>query len=181
MILQLFRKDPRRELIAALYARIANAARHAGLYRELGIPDTLEGRFEALVLHMVLAQRGLRGRPDPAQDLAKDLMDALFQDLDASLREMGVGDTTVPKRMKKLGEAFFGRAHAYDPLLDAGDEAALAESLSRNVLGSAAPAQALARYALAADRHLKAMEFAGFLAAESHFPQPEPFAGRSAS
>jgi cytochrome b pre-mRNA-processing protein 3 len=176
MIFRLFRKDPRSELVASLYARIATAARAPGLYRHLHVPDTLEGRFEALVLHMVLVQRGLRGRPDPAEELAKDLMDAIFRDLDASLREMGVGDTSVPKRMKKLGEAFFGRAHSYDPLLESGGEGGLADALARNVMGGAAPAGPLARYALAADRGLKAMTLDAFLSESTHFPPPESFA-----
>ena len=176
MIFGLFRKDPRSELIALLYARIATAAREPGLYRNVHVPDTLEGRFEALVLHIVLAQRGLRGREAPAEEIAKDLMDALFRDLDASLREMGIGDTSVPKRMKKLGEAFFGRARTYDPLLEAGDEAGLAQAFARNVTGEGAPARPLARYALAADRGLKAMTLDAALAAERHFPDPASFA-----
>jgi cytochrome b pre-mRNA-processing protein 3 len=176
MIFRLFRKDPRDELIASLYARIATAAREPGLYRDLHVPDTLEGRFEALVLHMVLALRGLRGRPAPAEEIARDLMDALFRDLDASLREMGIGDTSVPKRMKKLGEAFFGRARSYDPPIEAGDEPGLAAALARNVTGPDAPAGALARYALAADRDLKAMTLEALIAAEHHFPDPASFA-----
>ena len=131
VIFSLFRKDPRRVAIAALYARIATASRAPGLYAALDIPDTLEGRFESLSLHMVLSLRALRNLPAPADDVAKDLTDAFFQDMDASLREMGVGDTVVPKRMKKVAESFFGRALTYDPALNGDDEAALAEALGR--------------------------------------------------
>ena len=175
VIFSLFRKDPRRTVIAALYARIANASREPGLYAALGIPDSLEGRFESLSLHMVLALRALRELPPPADDVAKDLTDAFFRDMDASLREMGVGDTVVPKRMKKVAAAFYGRAHSYDPALNAGVEAELAETLGRNALGNYAPAHALARYALAADKGLKAVTLDMLLESGPAFPAPEAF------
>ena len=175
MIFSLFRKDPRRTTIAALYARIANASRAPGLYAALGIPDSLEGRFESLSLHMILTLRALRELPPPADDVAKDLTDAFFRDMDASLREMGVGDTVVPKRMKKVAAAFYGRAQAYDPALNAGSEAELGEALGRNALGGAAPAAALARYALAADRDLKPVTLDMLLETGPAFPAPEAF------
>jgi cytochrome b pre-mRNA-processing protein 3 len=176
LIFGLFRKDPRRTTIAILYERIATASRAPGLYSALGVPDTLEGRFECLSLHMVLTLRSLRGRPAPADDIARDLTDAFFQDMDASLREMGVGDTSVPKRMKKLAAAFYGRAQAYDGPLDAADEPALAVALGRNACGTDAPAALLARYALAADEGLKATELAALLDPGPIFPRPEAFA-----
>ncbi|MGO4386224.1 ubiquinol-cytochrome C chaperone family protein [Microvirga sp. 2YAF29] len=175
MIFSLFRKDPRRVAIAALYARIATASRAPGLYAALGIPDTLEGRFESLSLHMVLALRALRNLPAPADDVAKDLTDAFFRDMDASLREMGVGDTVVPKRMKKVAESFFGRAHSYDPALNGGDEAALAEALGRNALGGETPAVSLARYAFAADQAFKVADLDAILETGPVFPAPEAF------
>ncbi len=176
MIFGLFRKDPRRVMVAQFYERVATASRHPDLYVRLGTPDTIEGRFESLSLHVMLVLRGLRGRSPEADELAADLTDALFRDLDASLREMGIGDTSVPKRMKKLGEAFYGRAQAYDAPLDGGDEAGLAAALGRNVLGGGAPAAALARYALAADRALKAQSFDSMVQDGPLFPPPAPFA-----
>ena len=176
MIFSLFRKDPRRILIASLYERVATASRAPGLYEALGIPDTLEGRFESLSLHVILSLRALRRLPAPADDVAKDLTDAFFRDLDASLREMGIGDTTVPRRMRTLASSFYGRAHAYDAPLEAGDRDALAEALGRNACGAEAPAVALARYALAADRALGTMDLAVFLERGPAFPNPESFA-----
>lgn len=173
VIFSLFRKDPRRTIIATLYKRIADASRTPGLYTALGVPDTLEGRFEALSLHMVLSLRALRGLPSPADEIAKDLTDAFFRDMDASLREMGVGDTVVPKRMKKIAASFYGRAHSYDAPLESGDVAGLAEALGRNALGSEAPATALARYALAADRELKSQNLDAILENGPVFPKPE--------
>jgi cytochrome b pre-mRNA-processing protein 3 len=162
-------------MVATLYERVATASRNPGLYTRLGVPDTLEGRFEALSLHMILALRALRKLPEPAGEIAKDLTDALFRDLDSSLREMGVGDTVVPKRMKKLASAFYGRAHAYDAVLDAGDEAGLAEALGRNVQGGDDPAHALARYVLAADRHIQRSDLDTILDKGIDYPQPDPF------
>lgn len=176
MIFSLFRKDPRRTTIATLYKRIASASRVPGLYAALGIPDTLEGRFEALSLHMILALRALRGLPHPADEVAKDLTDAFFRDMDASLREMGVGDTVVPKRMKKIAESFYGRAHAYDAPLNSADEGGLAIALGRNAYGSEAPATALARYALAADQGFKTVDLDMLLDTGPVFPEPETFA-----
>lgn len=176
MIFNLFRKDPRRAVIAALYERVATASRNPGLYAGLGVPDSLEGRFEALVLHMVLALRGLRDLPPPADEVGRDLTEALFRDLDASLREMGVGDTAVPKRMKKLGEAFYGRAHAYDAALNEADEAALAAALGRNVTAGA-PAIPLARYVLASDRGFRALSLDTILDQGFPFPVPGDFTG----
>ena len=175
MILNWFRKDPRRAAIATLYQRIADASRNPGLYGALGIPDTLEGRFESVSLHTILVLRALRDLPPPADDVAKDLTDAFFQDIDASLREMGIGDTVVPKRMKKLAAAFYGRAHAYDEALTSVDEPALAAALGRNAIGSEEPAHALARYTLAADRGLKATDLAALLADGHVFPAPGTF------
>jgi len=176
VIFRLFRKDPRRTTIALLYKRIATASREPGLYGVLGVPDTLEGRFEALSLHMILVLRALRGLPPPADEVAKDLTDAFFQDMDASLREMGVGDTVVPKRMKKIAASFYGHAQAYDKPLDALDERELAEALGRNAYGTEAPANPLARYALAADHGLKTMDLNAMLGTGPVFPAPEGFA-----
>ncbi len=176
MIFRLFRRDPRRTTIATLYKRIATASRAPGLYAALGIPDTVEGRFEALSLHMILVLRALRGLPAPADEVGKDLTDAFFRDMDASLREMGVGDTVVPKRMKKIAASFYGRAQAYDQPLNARDENGLAQALGRNAYGSDAPAAPLARYALAADRGLGSLSLEALLETGPVFPMPETFA-----
>jgi len=175
MILSLFRRDPRRTLIVTLYARVAGAARAPGLYAALGVPDTVEGRFEALSLHVMLALRALRAAPPPADEVAGQLAEAFFRDMDAVLRESGVADAKVPKRMKTLAEAFYGRARAYDGPLDARDESALGEALARNATAGA-PADGLARYALAADRVLRAQGLDELVRAGPRFPAPESFA-----
>ncbi|GGK49937.1 ubiquinol-cytochrome C chaperone family protein [Salinarimonas ramus] len=173
MILRFFRRDPRRELVESLYTRIAQASRQPGLYTEAEVPDTVEGRFECLSLHVILTFRHLRTLPAPAADVNQDLADALFRALDLSLREMGVGDLAVPKKMKTLAEAFYGRARAYDPLLDARDLEALAVSLQRNVTGGEEPARRLAAYALDAEAGLKGQDLDAILADGPIFPTLE--------
>jgi cytochrome b pre-mRNA-processing protein 3 len=155
-ILGLFRKDPRREAIETLYQRIAAASREPFLYTDFGIPDTVEGRFEAVTLHVILVLRRLTGLPSPADEVAQELVDGFFRHLDASLRELAVGDLAVPKRMKKLGEAFAGRSMAYRKALNAGQDDDLAAALGRNVLGGGEPAHGLASYVRASDAALAA-------------------------
>lgn len=176
MILGLFRKDPRAPLIEALHRRVAEAARAPALYARLGVPDTVEGRFECLALHLVLVLRRLRRLPPPAKDVAQDLVDAFFRHLDASLREMGVGDMGVPKRMKKLAQAFYGRAASYDAALDSADAGRVAAALAEP-FGSALEAlSGLARYVLAAEAALSADTLNTLLERGPNLPPPNRFA-----
>lgn len=184
MILRYFRREEaRRRVVEGLHARISEAARRPGLYRGLGVPDTVEGRFETLCLHMFLVLRRLRHLPSPADDVGQDLVNSLFAQLDASLRELGVGDVGVPKRMKSLGAAFYGRVAQYDAPLDAGDDAGLARALARNVIGKEDPAAAagLARYVSASASILDGERLDTLLANGPPFPEPEAFIERAAS
>ncbi|MEA1832430.1 ubiquinol-cytochrome C chaperone family protein [Methylobacterium durans] len=180
MIARFFRRaDDRRATIRQLHARINEASRQAGLYTRLGVPDTVEGRFECLSLHVILVLRRLNRLPPPAADVAQDLVNSVFLQLDASLRELGVGDFGVPKRMKKLGAAFYGRAEGYDAALDADDRAALMAALARNVLGRDGPeaAAGLAAYVAAAADGLSRADLDTILAAGPPFPDPDAFGG----
>ncbi|GJD81077.1 ubiquinol-cytochrome C chaperone family protein [Methylobacterium gregans] len=182
MIARFFRRgDARRRLIETLHLRINEASRAPALYTDLGVPDTVEGRFEALCLHVILVLRRMRALPDPAADVAQDLVNAVFLQLDAALRELGVGDFGVPKRMKKLGAAFYGRAEGYDAALDADDMAALRAALARNVLGqdgavhADAEAAGLAAYVRAAAQALEGSDLDGLLETGPRFPEPAAF------
>ena len=182
MIARFFRReDARRRLIETLHLRINEASRAPALYTGLGVPDSVEGRFEALCLHVILVLRRMRALPEPAADVAQDLVNAVFLQLDAALRELGVGDFGVPKRMKKLGAAFYGRAEGYDAALDAGDVAALQAALARNVLGQDgaehAPAEAagLAAYVRSAAQALEGSDLDGLLETGPRFPEPAGF------
>ena len=169
------RNDARRRSIETLHMRINAASRQPALYTRLGVPDGVEGRFESLILHVILVLRRLNRLPAPAADVAQDLVNSVFLQLDASLRELGVGDFGVPKRMKKLGAAFYGRASNYDAALDAGDAAALRTALARNVLGSDDPeaASGLAGYVVLADRALAEADLDALLGAGPPFPQAD--------
>jgi cytochrome b pre-mRNA-processing protein 3 len=141
-----------------VYARLVEGARAPALYRDLGVPDTLDGRFEMLVLHAVLFFRRLRSEDEAARRLGQEVFEAMFRDMDGSLRELGVGDLTVPKRIKGMIQAFYGRGAAYDTALDGGDAAALEDALARNIYEgeSGTSAKRLAAYVRAAEAGLAA-------------------------
>ncbi|HEV2542333.1 MAG TPA: ubiquinol-cytochrome C chaperone family protein [Methylobacterium sp.] len=175
MLTGLFRRaDRRRRTVRTLHQRIGEAGRRPGLYTALGVPDTVEGRFEALSLHVILVLRRLGQLPPPAADVAQDLVDSVFMQLDASLRELGIGDMGVPKRIKKLGASFYARAGAYGAALDAGDRAGLAAVLARNVLDGtdAGAADPLAAYVETAAAALTTQDLDGLLEEGPRFPEP---------
>lgn len=176
MIFGLFSSARRNaEIIERLHAAVVEAARRPGFYLELGVPDTFEGRFDLVTLHAALAVRRLRALPDPASALAQDLVDALFLGFDRALREMGVGDLAVPKRMKTMASAFLGRARAYEAALAAGGDE-LEAALARNVYGASGvvsdEARRLAGYVRAAAAALDGADFAAFEAGLPPFPDP---------
>ncbi|MGL4636959.1 MAG: ubiquinol-cytochrome C chaperone family protein [Beijerinckiaceae bacterium] len=150
MVFGLFSRKKAEPSVERLYGDIVAASRTPALYRDCGVPDTVMGRFESLGLHVVLVLRRLRELPAPADSLAQDLVDRFFLDLDGSLRQIGIGDVSVPKKIKKLGQAFYGRADAYNNALDETAAAdALEMALARNVLEKADQpglATALAQY-----------------------------------
>jgi cytochrome b pre-mRNA-processing protein 3 len=170
LILSLFRPDPQRALIDGLHARVVEGSRRAALYRLGGVPDTVEGRFESLALHAVLLVRRLQALPAPADAVAQDFVDALFRHLDIALRELGVGDLSVGKRIKKLAKSFYGRVEAYGGALDAGDLAALTEALSRNVTLGAPGADWLARRVVADEAALALLDLEAILKDGPLFP-----------
>ncbi|SPP95040.1 ubiquinol-cytochrome C chaperone family protein [Bradyrhizobium vignae] len=171
-----FRK-PRRtpsDTIEAIYGMIVTQAREPIFYRDLGVPDTVNGRFDLLLLHLWLLLRRLRTAPG-ATDLSQALFDRFCEDMDDNLREMGVGDQTVPKRMRAFGEAFYGRVQAYDQAMEAGGEA-LASAICKNILNGTGfdQAQRLAAYARASEADLGRTEEAALLRAAFKFPPALP-------
>ncbi|WP_395665607.1 ubiquinol-cytochrome C chaperone family protein [Methylocella sp.] len=159
-----------RRTVDRLHGAIVEAARAPALFLDYGAPDTLEGRFEMLTLHAALALRRLNAMAAPGPELAQDLVDAVFAHFDATLREMGVGDPSVPKRMKTLAEAFLGRSLAYETAL--GDGARLEAALKRNVYAGAGDAARLARYAQAARAALDVAPVEAFFEGRPPFPDP---------
>ena len=163
---------PPRGTIEAIYGMIVTQAREPVFYRDLGIADTVNGRFDLLLLHLWLVLRRIRSIEGGAE-LAQGLFDRFCEDMDANLREMGVGDLTVPKRMQAFGEAFYGRTAAYDLAIAEGPEE-LALALSKNILdgGQIENARRLARYAEAAGAVLNALHDADVRSASWRFPSP---------
>jgi cytochrome b pre-mRNA-processing protein 3 len=168
---------PLQGTIEAIYGMIVAQAREPLFYRDLAVPDTVNGRFDLLVLHLWLLMRRLTPvEGGPA--LCQALFDRFCDDMDANLREMGVGDLTVPKRMQAFGEAFYGRTAAYDLALEAGQEP-LAQALCKNILNGEhiEAARRLAAYADAAIAILAALDEAVLLRPSWKFPVPAIAAG----
>ena len=172
MVFGLFRRSANEAVIERLYASVVAASRRQTLYVDFAVPDTFEGRFESLTLHAALVLRRLKACPPPGSDMAQHLVDTLFKHLDRTLREMGVGDTTVPKRMKALAEAFLGRSSAYQDALAAGGDA-LAVALERNIYGGRQDGRRLARYVEASVQRLDAEALQGFIEGNIAFADPD--------
>ncbi len=167
---RLFSRSSNRRLIDRLPGEIVAAARNRVLFTDFGIEDTFEGRFDSVVLHAALVLRRLRALPDPGPDVAQDLADTLFRNFEVALREIGVGDANVPKRMKTMAEAFLGRGRAYDEALR-GDRADLEAALQRNVYAGRGDARQLAAYVLAAEAALAEAGIEAFTIGPVPFPE----------
>lgn len=161
MLQNLFRTRPRERLGEPLYELAVQQARDPGFYTRMGVADRIDARFELYTLHVLLLVMRLRDEGERGAEAAQALFDAYVSALDHALRELGVGDISVGKKMRKLGEAMYGRMSAYEPPLRQGDLEALAAGLARNVFESDDPATgaALAAYALAARAQLAAQNF----------------------
>jgi cytochrome b pre-mRNA-processing protein 3 len=150
-----------------LYNRAVQTARDPAWFETLGVPDTLDGRFDVVGLFAALLIRRLRILPPPGAALAQAVFDAMFSDMDFNLRELGVSDMSIGRRMRAMLEAFHGRALAYDGPLDERETPALAAALARNVWRGNAPpgaADRLARAAQLQDKHLASIPLASFQA-----------------
>ena len=164
------KSTPAQRTTEAIYGMIVAQARQPAFYAGLHVPDTVDGRFDMVLLHLWMVLRMLR--QDPAgEEPAQHLFDRFCTDMDDNLREMGVGDLTVPKRMQKFGEAFYGRSAAYDAALNAG-HAELAAAFNRNIFNeaNAAGAERLATYVGEALAQLNTVDQAAFARGEWQFP-----------
>ncbi|MFT8244443.1 ubiquinol-cytochrome C chaperone family protein [Roseomonas sp. BN140053] len=174
----LLRRKPFERQGFELYTGCVAAARSPELFGGVGVPDTLTGRFEMIVLHASLLVRRLHTDPDPRGPvLAQAVFDAMFADMDVNLREMGVGDNTVGKRVKVLWEGFHGRARALEAALNAADGAGVEAALDRNVWGGQAPAgapAALARHVRAAAAALATQGIDELAAGRAVWPESAP-------
>lgn len=145
MLTRLFRPNTKRT-VALLYGRIVTQARQPGFYRDCGVPDTFEGRFEMVSLHAWLVMRRLAKEGERAAAFNQALFDFMFAEMDSGLREIGVYDLSVGRKVKELASHYYGRVAAYDSGLaaDAAPEA-LEDALDRNLFGSTLPERAAVR------------------------------------
>lgn len=177
-----------------VYAQIVAQARQSAFYSDFGVPDSLDGRFNMVVLHNFLLFNRLQVPDSPARALSQEVFDLFRLDMDRSLRELGVGDTTVPKRMKKMMQVFYGRAEAYGAALrDSDPPAALSDAVSRNILSyneglfATGPASQLpdaeakthaarlAAYTLGSAEGLQGQSVADILGGSLFFPDPTDY------
>jgi cytochrome b pre-mRNA-processing protein 3 len=160
-----------------LYNAVVAAAREPYCYAALGVPDTFDGRFDLIGLHAILLIHRLRFLSDPGPTLAQAVFDSMFSDMDKALREMGVGDLSVGRKMRVMWEAFHGRARAYEDGLNSADAEALPTALARNVWRGTPPPgadKALARLTRRQRAHLEAQQPAALCAGQVNFlPQTE--------
>lgn len=172
MIFPRFRRRAPPDTISSLYGTIVAQARLPGFYQDYAVPDTVNGRFDVIVLHLAAVLDRIAAEPS-LREVGQRLFDRFWQDMDHNLREMGVGDLAVPKRMRNLGEAFYGRAGAYRAALADDDPRALVEALTRNIYGEEAPEGAperLAAYLRQTVRDIETQEAVAIAAGTLRFP-----------
>lgn len=171
---QLFRPGPEKTAGRQLYAAAVAQARDPVFYAEWGVPDTPTGRFDLIVLHVFLVMHRLKEDAD-SRPLAQAVCDAVVEDMDRNLREMGVGDLSVGKKVKRLMEGFYGRLGAYEEALQTGD-GMLISVLKRNLYAAAVPddqqVDAVMRYVRRAAEALDGQSIAQLGAGQAGFGPP---------
>lgn len=175
---KLFKSNPVREAAELSYARVVAQARHPGFFLYGGVPDTVDGRFELICLHAFLYLQRLKREQPQAAALGQAFFDTMFADFDRSLREMGTGDLSVGREVKRMAEAFYGRIAAYERGLDDEDET-LKAAVARNLYGTASASDgqlaAVAQYLRREAARLGRQDATGLLTGEIVFGPP-PFA-----
>jgi cytochrome b pre-mRNA-processing protein 3 len=167
-------RTPSRGTIETIYGMIVAQAREPLFYQALGVPDTVNGRFDMIVLHLWMVLRQLKRLGD-GSNLAQALFDRFCSDMDHNLRELGTGDLAVPRRMRAFGEAFYGRSAAYD-LGQAAGEGPLAQALCKNIYDGQQRENALrlAAYVELVLAALAVADDATLSGASWQFPSPAP-------
>ncbi|MGE4064355.1 MAG: ubiquinol-cytochrome C chaperone family protein [Rhodospirillaceae bacterium] len=166
------RREAPPDPVDALYAALVNKARDPKFYMEYAVPDTVDGRYDMVVIHAMLVMRRLRDTPAEVHTTGQRLFDLMFTDMDQSLREMGVGDMSVGKHVKKMAKAFYGRAAAYEAGLD-GTAEELAQALTQNLFRHGEPPAGavggIASYLKRASEHLARQPVADIAAGKIDF------------
>ena len=163
------------EAAIGLYRTLVEKARDPAFYARLSVPDTVNGRFDMVVIHAMLVLRRLRGGGSDVDRTGQALLELLFRDMDQSLREMGVGDMGIARHIKRMAKALFGRAAVYETGLD-GDPATLTRALSENLYRQSAPAAdhlaAMADYMRRAAAHVGQQAIAAIVAGKVDLAVP---------
>lgn len=182
MVFGFFRqKRNNRVIVERQYAALTSAARTPAFYLDMNVPDTVMGRFEMLSIMLILYFRRTATSARSGQEIAQEIIDAFFEDVDHSIRELGVGDQGVPKRMKKLAGMYYGRLESYARALDSNDPVALEAALRRNLhpeAGAEAPVmQSLADWMFMAERALSGVDEASIETGQARIAIPAETAG----
>lgn len=173
----LFKSNPDTDTARILYGETIHAARRHDFFSAMGVPDTPEGRFEILSLMAFLVLRRLKTEPE-AKDVSQAFFDVMFDDIDANLRELGVGDISVGKKVKKLAESFYGRIKAYEEALAVEGNDQLCHALTRYPYRNTDPVHGnitrLAAHVRTEDAHLAAQGTEDLLSAKISFAAIAP-------
>jgi cytochrome b pre-mRNA-processing protein 3 len=177
MLFRRMRRRPPESTIATLYGAIVAQARNPSFYLGYGVPDTLEGRFDMIVLHEFLFLRRIEREERDLGAIGQAVFDRFCRDLDHNLREMGVSDIAVPRKMRDFAQAYYGRTQVYGHALASDDQEACAAALARNVFSSndlaGSGAMRLANYMREAARQLDTAAASAFAQGLLTFPDPE--------
>ncbi len=182
MIFGLFKRygDPTTD---SLYAAIVAQARQPVFYLDFGVEDTLDGRFDMIVLHLALVIRRLKDGEAAAHEAARAVTETFITDMDRNLREIGIADLRVPKKVREMVDAFYGRAAAYEAALsrEGGDD--LADAIKRNIFvgREAAPSSAMAAYVRAAAERLSGLALDALARGGVEWPDPLDFVPEGSS
>ncbi|HEV7690046.1 MAG TPA: ubiquinol-cytochrome C chaperone family protein [Hyphomonadaceae bacterium] len=181
MVLGLFQRKQNRWAIEKLHHSIVNQSLRPDFYFEGGVRDNFSGRFEMTSLHAVLLFRRLREAGTTGKELAQEVTNALFDGFDEALRDIGTGDLSVGKKIRKMGEAYYGRAKAYDDAVGPeGSDAALEEALVRNLSLDPAQGPRFRGYVRLIEHTLQRHENPQLLSGEVNWPKL-PLPERAAS
>jgi cytochrome b pre-mRNA-processing protein 3 len=187
MIAPFARRRSIREAAGVAYGRVVEQARQPVFFADYGVPDTFDGRFELICLHAFFYLHRLKAERPQSAGLSQAIFDTMFADLDRALREMGIGDLSVGKHVKRMAQGFYGRIHVYQEGVESGDSAlgaALLRNLYGTVRGSAPRIGAMTEYVHRAVGELARQPAVELLAGRVHFPVPgigERGAGLAAS
>jgi len=176
-LFKLFSKKPARSDAATeLYAAVVAQARNEVFFLECEVPDTVDGRFDLVLLHAFLLFHRLKADHEATKELGQEVFDLMFENLDQNLRELGVGDMGIGRRIKGMAQAFYGRVQSYEEALEAGDEHRLEDALRRNLFRKCEPAETsvktVSAYVFESSKNLDAIPVQQIAAGKIDFGSP---------